>query len=54
MKDCSEKELLQVVAIGIGYDVIDYYRQEKISANEDTTIFYLFNKRGVVSRELLN
>lgn len=54
MKDCPEKELLQVVAANVGLDVIDYYRQEKVGINEDTTIFYVFHKNGVTPGEFLN
>jgi len=54
MKDCPENELLQVVTVGVGSDVIDYYRQEKVGINEDTTVFYVFHKKGSVPKELLN
>lgn len=54
MKDCPENDLTNVVAINVGYDIVDYYKQEKIGLEEETTVFYVFHKKGVSSRELLN
>lgn len=54
MKDRPELELLQVVAANVGYDIIDYHKQERVGINEETTVFYVFHKTGVTSREFLN
>lgn len=54
MNDCPELELLQVIDTNVGYDVVDYHKQEKISISEDTTVFYVFHKTGVTPNEFLN
>lgn len=54
MKDCPKLELLQVIETNVGYDVVDYHKQEKVGINEDTTIFYVFHKEGMTPHRLLN
>ncbi len=54
MKDCPENDLAKMVAVNVGYDIIDYHKQEKIGIDESITTFYVFHKKGVSSSELLN